>query len=303
MWAGDRGKGAVRMSVGASLGEFEYELISGLVPSQPLDPSAFKLDPDIKEEHLRLVSGRSRAEILRRKGPTATARDDEGRPVTFPMTLTGSEAALGEVREPQRFPVLSVVRQQFLSWRFYHQFRTDALAPARHPQIGVRTPVLAEDGRDLAAAIQTIVEIGDRAALKEAVDLAFPGAELGVECDRGRFQVQLQMPDFKRPFEGRELSDGTLQYLYLLAALLSPRPPSLIALNEPETSVHSDLHPALARLIARASRESQIWVTTHSVALATVLAELTGCSPVTLRKTGGETRAVGRGVTGRPVDD
>ncbi|KRP58087.1 hypothetical protein TU79_21505 [Pseudomonas trivialis] len=42
------------------------------------------------------------------------------------------------------------------------------------------------------------------------------------------------------------MSDGTLRYLLLIAALLTPRPPSMMALNEPETSLHPDLLPALA---------------------------------------------------------
>ena len=50
-------------------------------------------------------------------------------------------------------------------------------------------------------------------------------------------------------FDASELSDGTLHYLCLLAALLSPRPPSLLALNEPEASIHPDLIGPLAKLI------------------------------------------------------
>jgi len=42
-------------------------------------------------------------------------------------------------------------------------------------------------------------------------------------------------------------------YLLWIAALLTPRPPALMVLNEPETSLHPDLLPALARLIARAA--------------------------------------------------
>src|SRR5690606_41512879 len=62
------------------------------------------------------------------------------------------------------------------SWRFYDHVRTDSSAPARSSQIGTRTMVLAHDGADLAAAWQTIAEIGDAAALAEAVDDAFPGS-------------------------------------------------------------------------------------------------------------------------------
>ena len=38
-----------------------------------------------------------------------------------------------------------------------------------------------------------------------------------------------------RPLRGAELSDGTLRYLLWVAALLTPRPPELLVLNEPET--------------------------------------------------------------------
>jgi len=63
---------------------------------------------------------------------------------------------------------------------FYDHFRTDADAPPRQPQVGTRTTVLGHDGRDLAAALQTIREIGDGEALNRAVADAFPGAELEI---------------------------------------------------------------------------------------------------------------------------
>jgi predicted ATPase len=56
-----------------------------------------------------------------------------------------------------------------------------------------------------------------------------------------------------RPLSASELSDGTLRFLLWTAALLTPRPPELMVLNEPETSLHPDFLPALARLIAFAS--------------------------------------------------
>jgi len=38
-------------------------------------------------------------------------------------------------------------------------------SPLRFSQIGVRTPILSDDGSDLAAALQTIKEIVDEVAL------------------------------------------------------------------------------------------------------------------------------------------
>ena len=74
-----------------------------------------------------------------------------------------------------------------------------------------------------------------------------------------------------RPLKAAELSDGTLRYLLLVAALLSPRPPTLMILNEPETSLHPDLLPPLARLIAQASKQSQMIVVSHAQILVAAL--------------------------------
>lgn len=70
--------------------------------------------------------------------------------------------------------------------------------------------------------------------------------------------------------------------------MLAYRAPPFIALNEPETSLHPDLLPALARAIARAAERSQVWVVTHSTILADAIAEETGTQPrQVIRRDGG----------------
>ena len=158
----------------------------------------------------------------------------------------------------------------------------------------MRTPALAHDGRDLAAALMTIQEIGDAEAMHDAVTRAFPGARLELDSEDGRFSLHLHMPGLGRPLGAAELSDGTLRYLCLLAALLSPRPPPFLALNEPETSLHPSLLEPLARLIADASRRGQIFVTTHAGELATALEKNTRAALLTLHRTAGATELVER---------
>jgi predicted ATPase len=85
------------------------------------------------------------------------------------------------------------------------------------------------------------------------------------------------------------LSDGTLRYLLLISALLSPRPPTLMILNEPETSLHPDLLAPLARLMGGAASRSQIFVVTHARALAEALLAESGCHCFELQKDLGET--------------
>ena len=293
LWAGQRKKGPVRMALGVATDGLSYELSCGLpVPSG----SAFHLDPEIKEEKIwtTLNDGR-RVYLLERKGPSAWVRDLEGRRVKYPLMMSTSETALSQIREPHLYPELSALRVEMNHWRFYHHFPTGPDAPARNPQPGVQTTVLGHDGSDLAAAIQTILEIGDNESLRHAISSAISDAELEIDIDSHcRMIVQLRIPGIKRPLQARELSDGTLRYLYLVAALLSPRPPELIALNEPETSLHPDVIDSLAKLIVAASKTSQMWIVTHSEMLAELVERYSSAKAIRLHLVEGETRIVGK---------
>ena len=145
------------------------------------------------------------------------------------------------------------------------------------------------------------VEIGDADALNECVSDAFPGATVAVTTADGWFEVQMQQHGLLRPLRAAELSDGTLRYLLWVAALLTPRPPELLVLNEPETSLHPDLLPALARLIARAANRSQVFVVSHATPLIDALQEQPDCHSIVLDKTLGETRVAGAEGDHRPA--
>jgi predicted ATPase len=289
LWAGSRKNGPVRMTVGVDLQDFAYELSAGIVPPVPQEPPHFSLDPEVKEEHGWATERGHRHELFKRKAAAAFVRDAKGDRITFSTQMWPGESVLSQVSEPERFPVLAELRVRFGGWRFYHQFRVDAEAPIRSPQVGTRTPVLSHDGRDLAAALQTILTIGDGRALQHAVADAFPGSHLEVEFVDGWFRLKMHTPGMQRPLEARELSDGTLRYLCLLAALLSPRPPTLLLLNEPETSLHEDLLEPLAALVADAGTRSQVLVTTHAPKLAEGVKRLARVEPIELVKVNGAT--------------
>jgi predicted ATPase len=197
-----------------------------------------------------------------RAGPGGGASTVRGW-VELTRSLRPWESMLTELADPERAPELLRVRRMIRGWRFYDSFRADAAAPARQAHVGTRTPVLADDGHDLAAALQTIREDG-RSVLDRAVADAFDGAILDITVEGGRFDVALHQPGMLRPLSSAELSDGTLRYLLLVAALLTVDPPPLLVLNEPETSLHPDLLPPLARLIRAAAERSQVMVVSHS---------------------------------------
>lgn len=274
-WAGERkANDPVRVYVEARFHDYTYALELGLV-AQP-GQTIFYRDPEVKSERITLPDGKKKPVVmLERTGPSAWLRDSAGKRAAYPLELSSSESVLGQLRDRHRWPEVSAVVDRMRGWRFYEHFRADPESPIRRPQVGVRTHCLAEDGRDLASVLQTIREVGDSDALDTAVADAFPGARLVITADEAvRLSVALQMPSIHRALDAREMSDGTLRFLCLAAALLSPRPPELLAINEPETSLHGRLLPALARLVVRASRDSQILVTTHSRALAHQIAAL-----------------------------
>lgn len=302
LWAGGerirytRKKPAKRFQLAIETSTFSFEFSIGLpspsslpvmqAPKRPL----FGNDPEVKEEKLWLKSETKPVLMMDRQGPTVWLRNAEGRMEEYAFALSKGESVLCQIMEPHRYPEVSAARQELLTWRFYHQFRTDSDSPLRYPQVGVHTDVLSQDGSDLAAAIETIIEIGDESFLNQIVAHAFRGATIRVEEANTLFSIFLDLPGLLRPLSLRELSDGQLRFLCLCAALLSPRPPALVALNEPETSLHPDLYAPLAELIARAARNSQIWVTTHSQLLAAEIAKHSQIKPVELTLVEGETR-------------
>jgi predicted ATPase len=273
--------------------DFSYAIDIGLPP--PVPASAFSGDPEIKRE--AIWSGpvlRPASLLVDRKGASLRTRDERGgwTPVGRPIPAFAS--MMTEYADPRGAPEMLTLREQMRSWRFYDHFRSDAQAPARWPQLGTCTPVLAHDGADLAAALQTIREIGDGEALDRAVDDAFPGARLAVRISETRFQTSMHQQGLLRALSAAELSDGTLRYLLWIAALLTPRAPALLVLNEPETSRHPDLLPALGRLIAQAAAGSQVIVVSHAARLIAALEQAAAdlLQSIVLEKTLGETSIV-----------
>jgi predicted ATPase len=264
--------------------------------------SVFALDPEIKRECIWAGDTyRPASSLVDREGPVIKVRSKTKWDVVAQHT-NSFESLFSHIADPATTPEVVCLRDDIRGWRFYDQFRTDAEAPARSPQLGTRTPVLHHDGHDLAAALQTIMEVGDIEALHEAISDAFPGARLEIVVQHdSRFSVNLHQEGLLRPLSGSELSDGTLRYLLWVAALLTPRPPALMVLNEPETSLHPDLLPALARLIMRAARSTQIWVVSHANRLIAALETAGECNSLCLEKNLGETRIAGQGIFDAPA--
>lgn len=291
-------KEKAQISLSIKTNEIQYDLECGTVRDSRRDDSLFLDDLEIKSEKVHLFRNGVKSNILSRGRMEVTTRDAKGTVSDYTSYIPPNESFLSSLRDPHKYPHLFALREEFLNWRFYHHFRTDRQSPLRKTQLAVLTPMMAHDGSDLVSAIGTIFENGDAAGFLASLEDAFPGSRIAVEATEHGLNLQMEMQGIKRPFEARELSDGTLQYLCLLTAFYSLCPPSMLVINEPETSIHSDLMEPLARLITRASQDSQIWITTHSRELSDYILELSGYAPLELEKVNGETRLVGVGLGG-----
>lgn len=284
--------GPVSLKLGFSSEDYGYAVDLGLPVA---GGSRFSQDPEIKVEAVWTGETLGRANLIaERRGPTVQLRASaSGEWQRRFDSLLGFDSMMTHCADPLDGLELLLLRERMRGWRFYDDLRTDRSAPARRPQVGTFTPVLASDGSDVGAAIQTILEIGDRDTLADTIADAFAGATIGVG---DRFEVEMRQPGLLRPLSAAELSDGTLRYILLAAALLSPRPPELMILNEPESSLHPDLLAPLARLLRKAAERCQIIVVSHATALVDALAVDPESRLVELEKELGETIIVREGL-------
>ncbi|GAA0590716.1 AAA family ATPase [Kribbella sandramycini] len=289
--------GPVSLRMGFASDDYGYLMDLGLpMPSH----SMFGRDPEIKRE--ALWSGpflRPASLLVERSNSQVRIRASSGQWEQAGQELQTFDSMLSQFADPQRAPELLLVRERMRAWRFYDHLRTDADAPARQAHLGTRTPILGPEGADLAAALQTINEIGPNGAVAEAIDQAFPGSQVAINDHAGRFEIAFHQHGLLRPLSGAELSDGTLRYLLWVAALLTPRPPELLVLNEPETSLHPDLLPALANLVVTAAKTTQVILVTHSRPFLAALDALDDLHTIELVKDRGATTIAGQG----PLDE
>lgn len=279
MWAGPesgRGgqgtlrRGPVAVRLGFAADELGYLVDLGIPQVDQASP--FARDPEIKREQVFAGAVASPGALLiDRTRQSTRVREDTW--TQLDQQLAPYESILTDLAAGDTAPELLALRRVLDGWRFYDHFRVDAASPARRPQVGTRAQTLADDGANLAAVWATIVDAGHGAALDEAVDAAFGGSRVEIEVRDGLFQLVLHQPGLLRPLEAAELSDGTLRYLLLTAALLPARPAPLLVLNEPEASLHESLLGAVAGLITSASARTQVIVVSHARALVDALPE------------------------------
>jgi predicted ATPase len=256
------------VQLGYASDELGYLIDLGIPQAEQTNP--FARDPEIKREQVFAGPVAKPATLLiDRTRQLTRVRDDAW--TMLDQQLAPYESIVTDLADGDAAPELLALRRAMSGWRFYDHFRVDLDAPARMPQVGTRSHTLAHDGANLAATWATIVDAGQGAALDRAVDDAFPGSRVRIAATEGLFRLTLEQPGLLRPLDAAELSDGTLRYLLLCAALLPARPAPLLVLNEPEASLHPSLLGPVAELVRAASARTQVVLVSHARGLVDAL--------------------------------
>ena len=138
-------KDRVHLRFGFVGDDFGYAIDFGL--PTPVPRTMFGKDPEIKREVIfHGQMWHDRRTVADRRAGVVRSRDDGGAWQVVAQHLPTYDSMLSSIADPVHAPEVLLLREQIRSWRFYDHFRTDADAPARHPRIGVRTPVMSNDG-------------------------------------------------------------------------------------------------------------------------------------------------------------
>ena len=261
------------------------------------DALSYYRPPQNKQTSLLMAQSRSKAKQssknLRSGASTASrlvGRHNEGAVVELADDLHPEESLLSFIASPD-FPALWHLQEQYKRIRLYQEWSFGPSTALRQNQSAHdRTDFLTEGGTNLALVLSHFQGENKRqlvAALQELFD-----GIVDVTCPVTSGSVSLFLEEENgKQIPVSRLSDGTLRYLCLLAILLHPEPPPLIAIEEPELGLHPDVVAKVAELLVDASQRTQVVVTTHSRMLVDALSDHPS-SVVVCEKENGESRFV-----------
>jgi predicted ATPase len=227
---------------------------------------------EVADERIENEKGRSWSYRFQEGYPALRDAFRQLRPLNR-ESLKPEQSILSQVRDPDRYPVLRWLQEQYERIHLYRDWSFGPSAAWRRPlSAHGRSDALSDGGENLALVLSKI-----RSRVKnefiESLRKLFDGIEdFDLPVDAGNVSLFL-IESGGRDIPASRLSDGTLRYLSLLTILLHPTPPPLIAIEEPELGLHPDVLPHIADLLIRASQRTQLIVTTHARPLVDALTD------------------------------
>ena len=178
---------------------------------------------------------------------------------------------------PIQYPEITWTGRRFGAIRTFREWTFGRYGPLRKPQpADLPEDRLEPNSRNLALVLSQIEHAGGTrwTRLNRMLKQFFPRFERVTTLPSGgTVQFYLHESGFRAPIPATRLSDGTIRFIATLATLLSPSPPPLVCIEEPELGLHPGAVALLADLLVEASERTQLVVTTHSDALVSALTD------------------------------
>lgn len=218
---------------------------------------------DMEQEYTFILGSDKRNEFKVKRefyssdNSTVFEREKEVWKVTPPVPLPIQERGLSIQLLPMEYQGI----YSFLTSMSFYSIFPNTL---RNPEIPANPYPLDEYGGNLASVLREFRSSEWYIDLKNSLGNVVPGViDLQVKRVGSYFVTQLKHEDGSWLDLAQE-SDGTLRVLGLLSALYQEPPRTLLALEEPELTIHPGALGILCDVIQEASQRSQIIVTTHS---------------------------------------
>lgn len=167
-------------------------------------------------------------------------------------------------------PIYNAIR----SWQIYHFHDTSATAAMRGYEIVQDNAILRADAANIGPFLLKLKQDHKDAYAKinDAIKLVTPFFDDFVleprkSGEKEEVNISWHQQGSDYPMQPYQLSDGSIRFICLATALLQPKPPTTIIIDEPELGLHPAAIVILAELIQAAATRTQVIVATQSPAL------------------------------------
>ncbi len=223
----------------------------------------FSLSPTVTGELIVALE-----EVLYRGGGSWTVKT-RGKQESGLKSWKGESSSWGSYAGPAHY-----VYESVSSWVVYHFHDTSNTAPVRRDQPLRDWRELQPNAGNVAAFLYHLKKTSPDhyEQVRYHVQLIAPFfddflLEPELSGSAELIRLEWQQKGSPMPMQPYQFSDGTIRFICLATALLQPKPPATIVIDEPELGLHPFALGVLANMLRQASERAQIIVSTQSAQL------------------------------------
>ncbi len=189
--------------------------------------------------------------------------------------LSAFESVLSQRKDPIGHPELTWCAAELGKVQTFREWSFGRTADLRRAQrVDLPTDFLLPDASNLPLILNELAQTKRIEEIDALLRRFLPRFHRLTTLTRGgMIQLLLHEQGLSSPLTAARLSDGTLRFIALLAALFVEPAPRLLCIEEPELGLHPDALPIVAEALVEASARTQIIVTTHSEVLLSYFTE------------------------------